>query len=147
MLDSNFILDAILTLADHFGLDAIYLFGSRASELTAFVYEQKDLNPSAASDVDVAVLPQLGHCLNVRDKVRLAAALEDLWNVGRVDLVVLPEASPFLAVDVIAGECIYTRNSDALAEYELFILRRAGDLAPFERMRRQQLMEKTHYAS
>jgi len=135
----------LTALADRFGLDAIYLFGSRASEVAAFTRGRAGLNAEAASDVDVGVLPQRNRELNARDKVRLAAALEDLWNVGRVDLVVLPEANPFLAVDVVAGECVYARDSDALAEYELYVLRRAGDLAPFERARRRQLLEHVPY--
>jgi predicted nucleotidyltransferase len=122
-MDSNAIQEIIAKLADRYGLDAVYLFGSRA-------------------DVDVGVLPQRGHRLSVRDKVRLAAALEDLWDVPRVDLVVLPEASPFLALDVIAGPCIYARDTDALAEYELYVLRRAGDLAPFERARRRHILDQ-----
>jgi predicted nucleotidyltransferase len=143
--DLNSISDQITALADRFSLDAIYFFGSRASEVAAFVRGQGHLDPTTTSDVDAAVLPQLGHQLGVRDKVRLAAELEDLLDVGRVDLVVLPEADPFLAVDVVAGACIFARDPNALAEYELYVLRRAGDLAPFERARRRQLLEKTPY--
>jgi predicted nucleotidyltransferase len=135
----------LTALAERFGLDAIYLFGSRASEVAAFARGQADLNTDAASDVDVAVLPRRNRQLSARDKVRLAAALEDLWDVGRVDLVVLPEANPFLTVDAVAGECMYARDPDALAEYELYVLRRAGDLAPFERARRRQLLEQAPY--
>ena len=142
MPDPNAILDATSALAERFSLDAVYLFGSRASEVVAFLREQRLLDSVAKSDVDVAILPQLGHHMSVRDKVRLAAALEDLWDVARVDLVVLPEADPFLAVDIVAGECIFARDADALAEYELYILRRAGDLAPFERARRRHLLEQ-----
>jgi predicted nucleotidyltransferase len=132
--------DKIADLADRYKLDAIYLFGSRSGEVAAWLEEQTPLFAANRSDVDVGVLPQRGHRLSVRDKVRLAAALEDLWDVPRVDLVVLPEASPFLALDVIARPCIYARDTDALAEYELYVLRRAGDLAPFERARRQRIL-------
>jgi hypothetical protein len=63
------------------------------------------------------------------------AELEDLFGAGRVDLVSLPEASPFLAVEIILGELLYEVDADRTAEYELFVLRRAADLAPFERER------------
>lgn len=134
--------DKIIDLADRYNLDAIYLFGSRAGEVAALVKEQTSLAATNRSDVDVGFLPQRGHRLSVRDKVRLAAALEDLWGVPRVDLVLLPEASPFLAIDVIAGPCIYARDTDAQAEYELYVLRRAGDLAPFERARRRHILDQ-----
>jgi len=72
--------------------------------------------------------------------VRLTIDLEDLLGVCRVDLVILSEASPFLALDVISGEQLYSPDLDRAAEYELYILRRAGDLAYFERQRRKQIL-------
>ena len=47
--------------------------------------------------------------------------------------MVLPEASPFLALDVIKGELIYCNDPDLQAEDELYVLRRAGDLAYYEK--------------
>lgn len=70
------------------------------------------------SDVDIGVRPSLGHRLTDRDRVRLAIALEDLFDVSRIDLVVLPEADPFLALNVIRGELLYCTDPDAQAEYE-----------------------------
>ena len=72
---------------------------------------------------------------SVQDRVRLSIELEDLLGVNRVDLVVLPEADPFLALDIIRGELLYCEDEDAQAEDELYVLRRAGDLAPLERER------------
>jgi predicted nucleotidyltransferase len=146
MIGSDHEADKLKTLeevAGHFGLDAIYLFGSRATEVAAFVRGERILDSSLRSDVDVGIVAPPGNRLTVRDKVRLAIALEDLWDVSRVDLVVLPEADPFLAVDIVAGERIYVRDPYAMDEYELYVLRRAGDLAPFEReCRRLILWEK-----
>jgi hypothetical protein len=85
--------------------------------------------------VDIAVRPIPGYQPSVRDKARLAAELEDLLQVSRVDLVLLPEADPFLAVNAIRGEPIYRRDKDRADEYELYLLRRAGDLAHLERER------------
>lgn len=127
-------------LAAQFDLDAIYLFGSRAKEVAASVRGIRPLVPTHPSDVDVGVMPAVGRQLTVRDKVRLAIVLEDLWDVGRIDLVLLPEADPFLAVDIIAGERVYARDDYAMDEYELYVMRRAGDLAPFERDRRHRLL-------
>ena len=39
--------------------------------------------------------------------------LEDLFGCGRVDLVVLPEADPFVAAEIIRGERLFSRD-----EYE-----------------------------
>ncbi len=71
----------------------------------------------------------------MRKKASLAVALEDLFGVSRVDLVVLPEADPFLAANIIRGDRLYAQNEHAADEYDLYVLRRAGDLAPLERER------------
>jgi hypothetical protein len=47
----------------------------------------------------------------------------------------LPEAPPFLAVEIIRGELLHEADADRAAEDELFVLRRTADLAPFERER------------
>lgn len=76
-------------------------------------------------------------------KVGLAVALEDLFNCARVDLVVLPEVDPFVAADVICGELLVTRDQYEADEYELYVLRRAGDLIPLERERQELILGKT----
>jgi hypothetical protein len=78
--------------------------------------------------------------LSVREKAEMAVGLENLLGVDRVDLAVLPEADPFLAVNIIRGERLFCRERYTADEYELYILRRAGDLEPFERYRIQQIM-------
>jgi hypothetical protein len=67
--------------------------------------------------------------------VDLMQALEDLLGVARVDLVILPEADPFLAADVVRGERLCAQDAYQADEYDLYVLRRAGDLAPLERER------------
>jgi hypothetical protein len=76
----------------------------------------------------------------VDEKVLLALALEELFDVARVDLVVIPEVDPFLAVDIIRGELLYCRNLDEQAEHELYVLRRAADLACYEQERRRLIL-------
>ncbi len=71
----------------------------------------------------------------MRDKAMIAMRLEDLFSIARVDLVMLPDADPFLAAEIVRGERIYCRDTYVVDEYELYILRRAGDLAPLERDR------------
>ena len=85
--------------------------------------------------LDIAVLPARGCALSAHDKVCLALALEDMLDVPRVDLVVLPEADPFLAANIVRGERLYAQDAYKADEYDLYVLRRAGDLAPLERER------------
>ena len=125
-------------VAQRFGLSAVYAFGSRAQELAARARGARP--PTASSDLDIGVQPLPGRRLSARDRVGLTAELEDLLGTARVDLVVLSEAEPFLALTVIQGELLYCLDPDAQAEDELYILRRAGDLAPYERERRRPIL-------
>jgi hypothetical protein len=75
-------------------------------------------------------------------RVRFTMELEDLFEVGRVDLVLLPEADPYVALDVIRGELLYTQDPDRQARYELYVLRRAGDLLPFKKERMRMILEE-----
>ena len=95
------------------------------------------------SDVDIGVEPKPGRYLNAKERVRLAIELEDVLDVNRVDLVILSEADPFLALEIIRGELLYCADADAQAEYELYVLRRAGDLAFYARERWQQILTGT----
>ena len=55
--------------------------------------------------------------------------------ITRVDLTSLADTDPFLAANIVRGERLYAREAYEADEYELYILRRAGDLAPLERER------------
>ncbi len=119
-------------ICDQFGIDILYVFGSRARDAARFALENRPL-PAGDSDLDIGVLP--ARPLSAQRKVALALALEDLFGVERVDLVVLSEADPFLAANIARGERLYERDSWRADEYELYIFRRAGDLIPLERER------------
>jgi len=124
-----------------YGLQALYAFGSRAREAAAFCRDGKAMEADNPADLDAGVLEESGKMLSARERVGLSLALEDLFQVARVDLVVLNEVPAFLALDIIDGELLYVRDRDYVARYELHVLRRAGDLAPFERMRRRLLLQ------
>jgi len=122
-------------LCDEFDVDILYTFGSRAGEVREWLAKDRSDLPTSSTDVDVGVKTGRGRQLSVREKVRLAQALEDLLEVKRVDLVCLNDADPFLAANVIRGERLYARDTYEADEYDLYVLRRAGDLAPLERER------------
>ena len=126
-----------------YGIVAFYAFGSRATEIAGWVREQKVSPQCSGSDVDIGVHPVPGRRLTAQERVRLAIELEDLLGVSRVDLVVLTEADPFLSLDVIRGELLYYNDADAQAEYELYVLRRAADLAYYARDRWRQILKRT----
>ncbi len=107
-------------------LRAAYVFGSRVAE---------EAGPD--SDLDVGVL--LDHKPGLDEIVRLEQRLEAALDL-RVDVVDLGSASAFLALDIIRGRRVLCRDELACDELELYVLRRAGDLEPFERARREMLL-------
>jgi uncharacterized protein len=137
---------AVADLCRQFQVSILYVFGSRALEVWQWLNgERLTLDPANSSDVDMGVKTAVNVHLSVRQKVILAQALEALLNVTRVDLVVMHEIGSFLAVNVIRGERLFADNAYLADEYELYIMRRAGDLAHWER-ERQDLVLKTKQA-
>lgn len=112
---------------------AVYLFGSRT---------KGEEHPT--SDVDLAVLfdePQ-----GLQDLVGLEIRFEDALDT-KVDLIDVGKARPFLALDAISGERIYCTDSRRCDEFDLYVLRRAGDLAPFAKERRRMLLDPERYGA
>lgn len=135
---------AIAELCRELGLSELYVFGSRTAAIAARVRGEEPPSgaDSPASDVDVGVRPLPGRHLDVHALVGVADRLETLLGAPRVDVVLLPTASPFLALDVIRGELLFCADHDAQAEFELYVLRRAGDLAPFQRQRQELALSR-----
>ena len=127
--------ESVASLCRRSGVETLYAFGSRGREALAWVQGQSERMRGGTSDLDVGVRPLRGRTWALDDKVQMAIALEDLTGVARVDLVFLPDADPFVAAEIIRGERLYARDEHSADEYDLYILRRAGDLAPLERER------------
>jgi len=45
-----------------------------------------------------------------------------------------------LALEVVTGEILYMQDSTHEAEYQLYIMRMAADLLPYERMKQRMIM-------
>lgn len=130
--------DLQIKLADicrRYGVTSLYVFGSRASEIAARVAGVAGEHVVPAhpeSDGDFAV--QIAEESDLRGFARggLLMDLEELFELPRADLVVLNDVDPFIALEAVRGELLFFTDADVQAEEELFILRRAGDLEPFE---------------
>lgn len=109
-------------------LVGLYLFGSRSVG-----------EAHSGSDVDLGAL--FTAPLDVWDLLGLQVRLAEAVG-AKVDLIDAATASPFLALDIVRGERIYCSDADACDDFELYVLRRAADLAPFERQRRGLLLSR-----
>lgn len=128
-------------LCRKFGLHTIYLFGSREKKIKDWLNSPVRQLQSSTSDIDLGVRLLNARSMDIGEKVRLTQAFESLFQEQQVDLVLLDEADPFLAVNVIRGLRLYTIDDYTADEYELYLLRRAADLAPFERARQAMILD------
>jgi predicted nucleotidyltransferase len=134
----NKVKEEIRNIASQYGLQIIYAFGSRAKEALDLAEGRIEQFPSKPSDLDIGVKPQ--RPLTVEEKVKIAISFEDLFDVPRVDLIVLPDAPIFLALEIVTGEILYMQDSTYEAEYQLYIMRQAADLLPYERVKQRMIM-------
>ena len=125
-------------IAAEFGLEIIYAFGSRAKEALLQAEGTGKMHPSGGSDLDIGVLPS--RALSLDEKVAIADALEELFGVPRADLVTLDDAPPFLALDAVCGELLYSKDADREANFQLYVMRRAADLLPYQRERERSIL-------
>jgi hypothetical protein len=125
-------------IAAKYGLQIIYAFGSRAKEAMEVVEGRVERLSSTPSDLDIGVKPE--RPLTVEEKIEIAIFFEDLFHLPRVDVVILPEAPVSLAVEIVTGEILYARDSTYEAEYQLYIMRMAADLFPYERAKQKMIL-------
>jgi len=132
--------DEIVGLARKYQLQIIYAFGSRAKEIFGRVEGRRQRSSRLKSDLDIGIKPQ--RRLTVKEKVEIALFFEDLFDVPKVDVVVIPEAPPLLAYEIVSGELLYAMDENFEAEYQLYIMRRAGDLMPYESLKKEMILGK-----
>jgi len=119
---------------------ALYAFGSRAEEVRDWIDGKIAYLSTSDSDVDIGIHVTRVENWPVNSKVNFALALESFFRSLRVDLVILNEADPFLAAGIVRGERLFAQDDFEADEYDLYVLRRAGDLTPLERERMALLL-------
>lgn len=129
-------------IARRYNVEEVYAFGSRAKEVAARLHDGTVCAACPESDIDIGVRLKAGGTLGPSERVQLALEVEDFLGASRVDLVILGEADSFLAVEIIRGELLYAEDLDRQARYELYLLRRAGDLHSFKKERMRMIMEE-----
>jgi predicted nucleotidyltransferase len=134
--------EALEKLCKDFGIDTLYVFGSRSKEVADLLGDETLTLSRGLSDVDIGVRLIPGKKLTVKEKSLLSILLEDFFDATRVDLVILSDADPFLAANIIRGERLYAKDEYMADEHELYIMRRAGDLVPLESERERLIFKE-----
>ena len=115
-------------------VDALYSYGSRALQALRWLHHKGAL-AAGPSDLDLAVSRGIGKRFSLAEKVALATAFSDLFEFAAVDLADMAEVDAFVAANIVRGERLYCSDRMYAEELDLYVLRRAGDLAPYERER------------
>ncbi len=105
-----------------------------------FLQDESLQLPPSQSDLDIGVLTHSP--FSIENQVDLILELENLFNAPRVDLFLLQEVDAFLAANIIRGERVCAEDDYLADEYELYVLRRAGDLADLERERMATILQE-----
>lgn len=130
-------------IAESFDLEIIYAFGSHSKDAAKWIDGNLSrMDVKRLSDLDIGVKAGPGLAFGAKEKAGMEIAFEKLFSLNRVDLVVIQEADPFLAVNIIRGERLFSRDDYEADEYDLYLLRRAGDLIPLEQERIALIMEE-----
>jgi predicted nucleotidyltransferase len=121
-------------ILERHGVRLAYLFGSQAAG-----------RARADSDVDVAVLlrPDLSDDARFETRLALIGELGQLLRTDNVDLVVLNEAPPLLAYEVLhKGRVLYCADERERIEFQVRTLREYEDTEPLRRALDSALVER-----
>jgi predicted nucleotidyltransferase len=133
-------LQKIEQICRRYQLKALYVFGSRSADMLQAIKDDRYQPAPSQSDLDIGVLSHSP--FSIENKVSLTFELENLFGLPGIDLFILQEVDAFLAANIIRGERIFAEDSYLADEYELFVLRRAGDLAELERQRMAMILQE-----
>ena len=113
---------------------ALYAYGSRAAQALHWLHRGGAFT-AGSNDLDLAVSGGIDRDYSLAQKVALASAFSDLFEFEAIDLADMNEVDPFVAANIVRGERLYCSDRMYADELDLYVLRRAGDLAPYERER------------
>ncbi|MBI3170103.1 MAG: nucleotidyltransferase domain-containing protein [Chloroflexi bacterium] len=130
----------IKKICKKYKVKSFYVFGSRGKEMYKAIHDDALKLVQTQSDLDFGVLTHSP--FSIENKVNLTLNLETLFGLSNIDLFVLQEVDAFLAANIVRGERVFVEDSYLADEYELFVLRRAGDLAELERQRMAMILQE-----
>jgi len=116
------------------GVVLAYLFGSQAEG-----------KAGPLSDVDIAVLlgPQVPRDRWFDTQLDLIGELTSLFHRNDVDVVILNQATPVLAYEVVrSGQVLYEAEPGTRVDYEVAALRRYADTEPLRQLQDRRLLER-----
>lgn len=130
----------IKNIAEQYGCDMIYLFGSQADNGGRYLRgESEALEPS--SDLDIAVCFEIPPLDIYKIYGSLYKVFSEIFEPFKVDIVFMYEVDTLFQYEVIKGIRIYVKDADRADQFEEGVIKRTEDLLYKKRIFDKELME------
>lgn len=127
-------------LAEKFGINLIYLFGSQAEAGEKYLKGEL-ITPEAFSDLDIAIsfknIPQN----SIRIYGEIYAEISEIFDPFHIDLVFIHEHNPIFQYEIIKGIRIYEEDENSAGDFEEIVMKKAADLIFKKRIMDCEIME------
>lgn len=130
----------IKELAEKFGVNLIYLFGSHAEKGLKYL-EGEEIILDSYSDLDVAVSLKNPPQNIIGIYGELYKELSQIFDPFHIDLVFIHEVNPLFQYEIIKAIRIYEENENEVEEFEEMVMKKAADLSFKKRLMDREIME------
>lgn len=127
-------------LAEKFGINIIYLFGSQAEKGKKYL-DGEEVILDSYSDLDIAVSLKNPTQNMIGIYGDLYKKLSEIFDPFHIDLVFIHEMNPLFQYEIIKGVRIYEEDEIEVEEFEELVMKKAADLAFKKRMIDRDIME------
>ncbi len=126
--------------AEKYGIDLIYLFGSRAKEGARYLAGET-ISIDGFSDLDLAAAFKNIPSEPMRIYGALYREFSDIFEPFNIDLVFLHEMDTLFQYEMIKGVRIYEKSDFLADEFEEMVMKRAEDLAVRKSILNREILE------
>jgi len=127
-------------IAQKFGINLIYLFGSQA-EIGERYLKGDSITPETFSDLDVAVSFKNPPQNSIRIYGEVYAEISEIFDPFHIDLVFIHEMNPIFQYEVIKGIKIYEEDERMTEDFEEMVMKKAADLIYKKIIMDREIME------
>lgn len=133
-------LKSIKDLAEQFGCNLIYLFGSQVDKGRRYL-EGEYIVPDPHCDLDIAVTFKTPPLEVSRTYASLYKEFSEIFEPFEIDIVFLNEVDALFQYEIIKGVRIYEEDEFMADEFEEGVIKRAGDILYKKKVFDKETME------
>ena len=130
----------INNIAERYGLNMIYLFGSQADNGGRYL-RGESVAIEQCSDLDIAVCFEIPPLDIYKIYGSLYKVFSEIFEPFKVDILIMYEVDTLFQYEVIKGIRIYEKDTDAADQFEEGVIKKAEDLLYKKRIFDKEIME------